>query len=181
MPNPTQNIILPPAASVEDLRQSLEVVLNEMALRATSNKLLAPLDANGNAISGVRDPQNALDAVNLRTLRAAIPAPPTPVRPVRLPLLICTQPTFPVLSPRLANTLIYVADFAHLIFWSGSVASFADGGNGFYTVSAAAPSGVGWHAVDGSSVKYLNADGSLSTKTLPNVTAPAFLEVGGGH
>lgn len=95
-------------------------------------------------------------------------------------IIVCTQATFPVLAGT-GPTFVYVSDFAHWIYWDGTTATFADGGSDYYTVAAAAPSAIGWHAVDGSTVSFLNADGTLTVKTLKNVAGtPAYLKVGAG-
>lgn len=95
-------------------------------------------------------------------------------------IIICTQATFPVLAGT-APTFIYVSDFAHWIYWDGTTAVFADGGSNYYSVAAAAPGAIGWHAVDGSAVYFLNPDGTLTAKTLANVAGtPGYLKVGAG-
>lgn len=95
-------------------------------------------------------------------------------------ILVCTQATFPLLADT-DPAFIYVADFAHWIYWDGVTPIFADGGSNYYAVAPAAPSAIGWHAVDGSPVSFLNADGTLTAKTLENVAGtPAFLKVGAG-
>lgn len=104
-----------------------------------------------------------------------------PVQAAQAPqIIVCTQATFPVLAGT-GPTFVYVSDFAHWIYWDGTTATFADGGSDYYTVAAAAPSAIGWHAVDGSTVAFLNADGSTTPKTLKNVAGtPAYLRVGAG-
>jgi hypothetical protein len=95
-------------------------------------------------------------------------------------ILICTQATFPALAGTGA-TFIYVSDFAHWIYWDGTAPTFADAGSDYYAIAPAAPGAVGWHAVDGSTVSFLNADGTLTAKTLKNVAGtPAYLKVGAG-
>jgi|ERR1700722_3884362 len=96
-------------------------------------------------------------------------------------IFVCTQATFPALSTLPPNSFIYVADFAHLIYYDGTVTSFADAGSNYYAFGSAAPGSIGWHAVDGSTVSYLNADGTLTVKTLvDNVATPAVLQAGSG-
>lgn len=104
------------------------------------------------------------------------PAPRAPAPQI----LVCTQATFPTLAGNGA-TFVYVADFAHWIWFDGSVATFADGGSNYYVLAANAPSGIGWQEADGSTTHYLNADGSLSAKTLQDVKAThAYLKGGAG-
>lgn len=101
--------------------------------------------------------------------------------PVVPQIIICTQATFPLLNAGNKGSFIYVTDYAHWIYWDGTTPVFADGGSDYYTVANAAPSAIGWHAVDGSVVNYLNADGTLTSKTLVNVAGtPAYLKVGPG-
>jgi hypothetical protein len=118
-----------------------------------------------------------LEARDLATIALARVRPPQHQPPQ---IIVCTQATFPTLSA-LGPTFVYVSDFAHWIYWDGATATFADGGSDYYTVAPAAPSAVGWHAVDGSTVNFLNADGTLTAKTLKNVAGtPAYLKVGAG-
>jgi hypothetical protein len=72
MAAPLQVINIPPAGSVEQLRQSLQVILNRMNVATSDTKLVSDLNANNNSIKLLADPVNALDAVNLRTLRASL-------------------------------------------------------------------------------------------------------------
>lgn len=131
------------------------------------------LIALGNRPPGKRDP-GALDLAAIANARIQ------PQRSQPPQILICTQATFPTLAGT-GPTFIYVSDFAHWIYWDGTAASFADGGSDYYIVAAAAPSAIGWHAVDGSNVSFLNADGTLTAKTLKNVAGtPAYLKVGAG-
>jgi hypothetical protein len=79
---------------------------------------------------------------------------------------VCTQATFPALA-RLSERFIYVSDFAHTIYWDGlTTPVFADGGSDYYVTASAAPAAIGWHAADGSTQKFLNADGTLTARTL---------------
>lgn len=86
-------------------------------------------------------------------------------------LLISAQSDFPVLDQSNANTFIYVPDFAHLIFWDGDTPQFADGGNDYYVIGQRSTNSPGWHLVDGSTVPFLKADGTLGSKTLLNAAA----------
>lgn len=95
--------------------------------------------------------------------------------------IVCTQATFPTLA-NIPPGFIYVTDYQHRIYWDGSAAAFADGGNRFLGLFEANP-GTGWHLYDGSTVAALNADGTTSNVTLPDLTSAgalaAFLEAGG--
>ncbi len=86
--------------------------------------------------------------------------------------LVCTQATFPTLSALLAGVLIYVSDYAHLIYWDGSTAKFAGDPSGRVEGFLVDP-GTGWHLCDGSTVTYLKADGTTATVALPNLTGSA--------
>jgi hypothetical protein len=56
--------------SIESLRQRIVVALNSLSLRiAQTDQRTAPMDMGVNRITSVADPVNALDAVNLRTLK----------------------------------------------------------------------------------------------------------------
>lgn len=117
-------------------------------------------------------------ALDLATIALARIRPAQPATPPQI--IVCTQATFPVLAGT-SPTFIYVSDFAHWIYWDGTTATFADAGSDYYAIAAAAPGAIGWHAVDGSTVSFLNADGTLTAKTLKNVAGtPAYLKVGAG-
>lgn len=85
--------------------------------------------------------------------------------------IVSAQTDFPVLDQSNANTFIYVPDFAHIIFWDGDTPQFADGGNDYYAIGQRSTASPGWHLVDGSTVPYLKADGTLGSKTLLNAAA----------
>lgn len=113
----------------------------------------------------------------LETELAFRPIPPPP----QTQIYVCTQATFPLLAALAPKTFIYVSDYAHWIYYSGTGTTFADDGSNYYGVSAGIPNSVGWHAVDGSTVSFLKADGTLGSKVLKNVAAnPSFIEVGAG-
>ncbi len=71
MPNSLPTITIPPATTVEDLRRSLEIILNQQVqdVATAQSRLTQTLDVNGNTVTGLPDPSNPLDAVNLRTLK----------------------------------------------------------------------------------------------------------------
>jgi hypothetical protein len=68
-----------------------------------------------------------------------------------------------------------------MIFWDGTTASFADGGNAFTALFWANP-GTGWHLLDGATTNYLNADGTVTAITLEDLTSAtanaAYLKAG---
>jgi hypothetical protein len=68
---------------------------------------------------------------------------------------------------------IYISDYAHLIYWSGATAAFADGGNNYIAAFENDPPGPGWHLMDGSTVNYLNTDGTVTAQTLEDLTSAA--------
>ena len=76
---------------------------------------------------------------------------------------------------------VYVTDYDHTLYWTGAAWSFRNGERSDYTQlfhDAPTPS-VGWHICDGSAgVSYLKSDGTLGTKTLPDlVGSPSFVEL----
>lgn len=81
-------------------------------------------------------------------------------------------------GPADAGTLVYVNDYQHLLRWTGTAWSFADGGNRFIALFTAAP-GAGWSLCDGSSQGYLVLGSTLTvgSLTLPNLAgSPAYLK-----
>lgn len=98
-------------------------------------------------------------------------------------IVITAQAAAAALIPTLpANTFIFVSDYSHWLFWNGATSAFADDGSDYYVLGQRASGSVGWHAVDGTAnVPYLNADGTVSTRTLTNVAAvKAYLAGGSG-
>lgn len=77
-----------------------------------------------------------------------------------------------------AGLLVNVTDYAHVLKWGGSSWGWGPGesGSGYFADFAVAPTGSGWHACDGSSgVKYLKADGTTGTVTVPSTAStPAY-------
>jgi len=71
------------------------------------------------------------------------------------------------------SLFIYISDYAHLIYWSGATAAFADGGNNYIAAFENDPPGPGWHLMDGSTVNYLNTDGTVTAQTLEDLTSAA--------
>lgn len=72
MANSVLAISIPPATDLDSLRNSLQSILTRMATEIASNRLTAHLDANSNRITGLGDPSNGQDAVNLQTLRKEV-------------------------------------------------------------------------------------------------------------
>lgn len=69
------------------------------------------------------------------------------------------------------GTLVYVSDYAHQLIWTGTAFTWAPGelGSGFVVEFPDTPSpATGWQACDGSTVNKLNADGTISSVTVPN-------------
>jgi hypothetical protein len=83
-----------------------------------------------------------------------------------------------------AGFLAWVTDYGHILQWSGSAWGWAPGeqGSGMDVFFEVDPTGVGWHLVDGSTVSYLKANGTLGSVTLPNLSgtspSPSFLVAG---
>ena len=84
-----------------------------------------------------------------------------------------------------APILAYVFDYNHTLQWTGTGWEWGpgDGGSGMFAPFAFAPSGLGWHACDGSTgVLYLKSDGTTGTVTLPNtVSTPAYMKAGASY
>jgi hypothetical protein len=93
-----------------------------------------------------------------------------------------TQAQLAALAATLTTTdtglLVNVTDYAHILQWSGSAWTWGPGesGSGYFQDFAIAPTGSGWHACDGSTgIKYLKADGTTGTITVPNTAStPAY-------
>jgi hypothetical protein len=63
-------VSIPTTNNIETLRQRVVVALNNLSIRiAQTDQRTAPMSMGGNRLTDVPDPSNALDAVNLRTLK----------------------------------------------------------------------------------------------------------------
>lgn len=84
-----------------------------------------------------------------------------------------------------AGLLVNVTDYSHVLQWTGSAWSWGPGeqGSGMLTAFAVAPTGNGWRLCDGSSgVKYLKADGTTDTLTLPDTNGTAaYMKLGSAY
>ncbi len=103
--------------------------------------------------------------------------PPSPYvtrRPIEI--IICTQATFPTLTGTQA-TFVFVTDYVHLIYWNGTACSFAGDQSGCISLWESNP-GTGYQLCDGSTVNRLNADGTITSVTVPDFTTATFLEGG---
>lgn len=92
-----------------------------------------------------------------------------------------TQATLPTnLTVNQKGFIVEVSDYAHTLRWTGSGWEWGpgDSGSGYLAPFLAAPAQAGWKLCDGSTVKQLNGDGSLSDVTLPDYTTAAYLKLG---
>ena len=86
----------------------------------------------------------------------------------------------PTLTTDDENYLYEVTDYGHVLRWNGSAWLWGPGdlGSGFYQLFETTPTAQGWQICDGSTVARLNADGTTTNVTVPNVTTPAYLKGG---
>ena len=82
-----------------------------------------------------------------------------------------------------AGFLNFITDYSHTLRWDGSAWTWAPGddGSGYYRLCESAPAGFGasaWQTCDGSTVARLNADGTTTNVTVPDVTTAAYLKGG---
>lgn len=97
-----------------------------------------------------------------------------PTKKTNLQILVYTQAAY-----RLAYVaglgsdpvFIFVSDYSHWIFWDGAAAQFADDGNNFTAEFENDPLGAWWHVCDGSTVDYLNVDGTVTPITLVDLVS----------
>lgn len=176
-------ILVPDIHSLADVRQAISQGLSGLQASILNQGVVT--EFGGERLTGVGTPRAQSDVVTLGYLQnvlASLNLSLPKSSPTRVQIRIVTQSTFPPdLTQLSASTFLYVSDFAHWLFYDGTVTSFADGGSNYYAVATAAPATVGWHAVDGSTVTYLLANGSLGTRTLANTVAvPGYLKVGSG-
>lgn len=177
-------ILIPPAASVEQLRTLVAQKLND--LQAAISAALPPTDFQGQRLTSVARPQQANDAVNLQYLQqqlatlqgGSVPLGAQAIDATVVRFLQRTQPQLAALGTQLGTagkgTLVWVTDFNHLLQWLGSSWTWGpgEGGSGYIVDFAIAPVALGWHLVDGTLINVMKADGTVATVQLP--TLPAY-------
>lgn len=82
-----------------------------------------------------------------------------------------------------AGLLDFITDYSHTLRWSGSAWTWAPGddGSGYYRLCESAPADFGanaWQIADGTAVDRLNADGTVTNVTTPDLTTAAYLKGG---
>lgn len=82
-----------------------------------------------------------------------------------------------------AGFLFEVTDYAHVLVWRSGWNFFGnDSSNYFVDGTASAPSPVGWHACDGTTVQFLKSDGTLGSTVLPDCIGTArFVKSGASY
>ena len=81
----------------------------------------------------------------------------------------------PILGAQDAGLLVGITDYNHVLEWTGTKFQWGPGesGSNWYSAgpaTATEPSANGWHACDGSTVMYLNPDGTLTVGLVLPVT-----------
>mgnify|MGYP003655244358 CR=1 FL=1 len=104
--------------------------------------------------------------------------PPVPYN-TRQPIeiLVCTQATFPTLTSGSIPVFIFVTDYVHMLYWDGTTSVFCGDQSGLIHWAESNP-GTGYQLCDGSTVNRLNADGTVTSVTVPDATTAWFLEGG---
>jgi hypothetical protein len=77
-----------------------------------------------------------------------------------------------------AGLLYDVTDYDHILRWSGSAWGWGTGNpspSGIYGLFESAPTTNGWQLCNGSTVARLNADGTTTNVSVPDVTTPRYL------
>ncbi len=178
---PTQPVLLQPFSDLEEVRQVLQQQLTQVQRQIGA----APVTAfSGSRLSNVGNPLYPADAVTLGYLRSVIlPTLQVSINArgsstgggVGVSTLTTSQDALAALSAGWGNAQtnqsVWVSDFAHMLAWSGSGwvrgAGDLDHSDTFVDFGAA-PSDTGWHACDGGTVTYLQYNGTLGTRVLPD-------------
>ena len=85
------------------------------------------------------------------------------------------------------GALAQITDYAHILqaYKPGAYAWRRGPGDSEHSDTfqwyGAAPTDTGWHACDGSTVNYLKYDGTLGSRTLPNVSTAAYPKAGNNY
>jgi hypothetical protein len=78
-----------------------------------------------------------------------------------------------------AELLAEILDYDHVLRWSGSAWGWGFGNpspSGIYGLFETAPSTAGWQLCNGATVARLNADGTTTNVTVPDVTTPRYMK-----
>jgi hypothetical protein len=106
----------------------------------------------------------------------AFPAAPYNTRrPIEI--IVCTQATFPTLTSGSIPVFVFVTDYVHILYWDGTTSVFCGDQSGLIHWAQSDP-GTGYQLCDGSTVNRLNADGTVTSVTVPDATTAWFLEGG---
>lgn len=95
-------------------------------------------------------------------------------------IMPATQATLPAdLGAGDLGTLVLVTDYAHTLRWSGVAFQWSGSDiSGYIAMWPSAPSPTtGWQLCDGSTVNRLNADGTLTSVTVPNYATAAYVKL----
>jgi len=77
--------------------------------------------------------------------------------------------------------LLEITNYDHVLEWGGAALSWGYGNpapSGMYCLFETAPTTQGWQICDGSTVDRLNADGTVTSVTVPDLSTPAYLKGG---
>lgn len=102
-------------------------------------------------------------------------APYNTRRPIEI--IVCTQATFPTLTSGSIPVFVFVTDYVHMLYWDGTTSVFCGDQSGLIHWAQSDP-GTGYQLCDGSTVNRLNADGTITSVTVPDATTAWFLEGG---
>lgn len=93
--------------------------------------------------------------------------------------------SLPTLGTSDTNFLFSATDYAHTLHWNGTswiwASEVGEMGSGYYQMFEAAPNTLGpnaWQLCDGSTVDRLNADGTVTSVTVPDLSTAAYLKGG---
>ena len=92
-------------------------------------------------------------------------------------IIVCTQATFPTLTSGSIPLFVFVTDYVHMLYWNGTTSVFCGDQSGLIHWAQSDP-GTGYQLCDGSTVNRLNADGTITSVTVPDATTAWFLEGG---
>ena len=84
-------------------------------------------------------------------------------------IIVCTQATFPTLTSGSIPVFVFVTDYVHMLYWNGTTSVFCGDQSGLIHWAQSDP-GTGYQLCDGSTVNRLNADGTVTSVTVPDAT-----------
>lgn len=180
-------ILVPTLSNLVEVRDVMMQKLND--LQSQLVQAFPPTNFQGSRLTNVGPPQAQNDAVNLAYLQqsqagvqaqlAQQPATQVQVRQFTPVLQAGLATMSATLGAGQSGLLVNVTDYAHVLQWTGSGWQRGPGDtehSDTFHWFGSSPGDVGWASCTGGTAHYLQYNGSLGTRTLPDLTTAEYLK-----